>query len=88
MLTYFVEIERLVSRLRAVESCFEERRPAIVHRQTRAALVVLSHIIYRPIAVRLKILRCCLHRQHSIVLRNTDGNIARYQDAQKALLSN
>ena len=51
MLTYFVEIERRVSRLRAVESCFEERRPAIVHRQTRAALVVLSHIIYRPIAV-------------------------------------
>ena len=41
ILTYFIEIERRVAGLRAVKSCFQERRPAVIHRQTGAALVVL-----------------------------------------------
>ena len=54
MLTYFVKIEGRVAGVRAVESRFQERRPAIIHRQTGAALVVLSRTHGQTLTSRLK----------------------------------
>jgi len=94
MLTYFVKIEGRVAGVRAVESRFQERRPAIIHRQTGAALVVLSrthnsyftakrlHCVYID-NMTLKTLRYCTASASSTRIKQTEHrrSTATYYDS-------